>query len=259
MGCDRRIAKLKGLQPVLTLACSTALAVCLVLLTAVPPVSAREKTDVLILKNGDRLTGEIKGLAYARVEFKTDTMETVSVKWEEVAQITSEYSFELELEDGVRFFGSLGAPVQPGMVSVIGKERALELIMDQVVIIRPIKQRFWQRIDGSLSIGLSFTKASDVLRFSFSADARYTERKNVVDLTINSIVTTQSEQDSKENTSLNLRYNRLLENRWFLSVFTGLQRNDELGIKLRVWGVGVGAACWFRPTGWSCRSWWVLV
>ena len=108
--------------------------------------------------------------------------------------------------------------------------------MDQIVTIRPIKDRFWKRIDGSLSIGLSFTKASDVLRFSFNADAKYTERKNIVDLTISSIITTQSEQDSRENTSLNLRYNRLLENRWFLSAFTGLQRNDELGIKLRVLG-----------------------
>jgi len=224
---------------VLTLARSAVFAACLVMLATVPPVSAREKTDVLILKNGDRLTGEIKGLAYARVEFKTDTMETVSVKWEEVAQITSEYSFELELEDGVRFFGSLGAPAQPGMVSVIGKERTLELTMDEIVRLRPIKDRYWKRIDGSLSIGLGFTKASDVLRFSFNADATYTERKNRVDLTINSIITTQNEQDSRENTSLNLRYNRLLENRWFLSAFTGLQRNDELGIKLRVLG-GVG-------------------
>ncbi len=236
MGCDRRIAEVRGLPTVLTLACLTVLASCLVLLTAVPPVSARPKTDVVILENGDHLTGEIKGLRFARLSFKTDTMETVSVKWEEVAQITSKFSFELELEDGVRFFGSLGAPARPGMVSVIGKERALELSMDQIVTIRPIKDRFWKRIDGSLSIGLSFTKASDVLRFSFNADAKYTERKNIVDLTISSIITTQSEQDSRENTSLNLRYNRLLENRWFLSAFTGLQRNDELGIKLRVLG-----------------------
>jgi hypothetical protein len=240
MRCDRRIAKCRGLQQVRTLACPAALAACLVLLAAVHPVSAREKTDVVILKNGDHLTGEIKGLQYARLSFKTDTMETVSVKWEEVAQITSKYSFELELEDGVRFFGSLGAPAQPGMVSVTGKERALELDMGQVVRIRPIKDKFWKRIDGSLSIGLSFTKASDVLRFSFNADATYTERKNMVDLTINSIVTTQNEQDTRENTSLNLRYNRLLENRWFLSAFTGVQRNDELGIRLRVLGGGGG-------------------
>ena len=65
----------------LTLACRVALAACLVLLTALPALSARPKTDVLILKNGDHLTGEVKGLQYARLSFKTDTMETVSVKW----------------------------------------------------------------------------------------------------------------------------------------------------------------------------------
>ena len=166
----------------MTLACSAALAAYLVLLAAVPPVSAREKTDVVVLKNGDHLTGEVKGLEYARLRLKTDTMETVYVKWEEVAQVTSKYSFELELENGLRFFGSLGTPAEAGMVSVIESERTVGLALDQVVRIRPIKQRFWKRIDGSFSLGLSFTKASDVLRFSLNADARYTERKNIVEL-----------------------------------------------------------------------------
>ena len=234
------MASAKGKQEFRRVSLALTLAAAIVHVPLVYEASARQKTDVVILENGDHLTGEIKGLQYARLSFKTDTMETVSIKWEEVAHITSEYSFELELDNGLKFFGSLGTPAETGMLSVIGTERTVGLTMDQIVRIRPIKQRFWKRIDGSLSIGLSFTKASDVLRFSFNADASYTERKNIVDLTLSSIVTTQSEQDSRENTNLNLRYNRLLENKWFLSAFTGLQRNDELGIKLRVLGGGGG-------------------
>jgi hypothetical protein len=234
------MANAKGKHSFRRVSLALTLAAAIVHLALVSEASTRPKTDVVILKNGDHLTGEIKGLQYARLSFKTDTMETASVKWEEVAHITSEYSFELELENGLKYFGSLGTPAEPGMLSVVGTERTVGLTMDQIVSIRPIKQRFWKRIDGSLSIGLSFTKASDVLRFSFNADASYTERKNIVDLTLSSIITTQSEQDSRENTNLNLRYNRLLEKRWFLSAFTGLQRNDELGIKLRVLGGGGG-------------------
>jgi hypothetical protein len=112
--------------------------------------------------------------------------------------------------------------------------------MDQVVRIRPIKQTFWKRIDGSFSLGLSFTKASDVLRFSFNANAKYEERKNIVDATLSSIITTQREEEAKENNSAQLRYTRKLQKKWFLAALTNVQRNDELGIKLRVLGGGGG-------------------
>jgi hypothetical protein len=240
MGSSKRNLKRKGRRRVPVLAAFLALALCSAHLLHATQVSARPKTDVVTLKNGDHLTGEVKSLEYARLSFKTDTMETVSVKWREVAQVTSEYYFEVGLKNGLKYFGSLGTPPETGMLLVVGAEETVSLILEQVVDIRPIKQRFWKRIDGSLSIGLSFTKASDVLRFSFNANAKYTERKNIVDLTISSIVTTQNEQESRENTNINLRYNRLLKNRWFLSAFTGLQRNDELGIRLRILGGGGG-------------------
>lgn len=122
------------------------------------------------------------------------------------------------------------------MLSIIGAERTVGLAMDQVVRIRPIKGTFWKRIDGSFSLGLSFTKASDVLRFSFNADAKYEERKNIVNVSLSSIITTQKEEESKENNLLQLRYTRRLQRKWFLSALTNFQRNDELGIKLRVLG-----------------------
>jgi hypothetical protein len=59
-------------------------------------------------------------------------------------------------------------------------------------------------------------------------------------MTLSSIITTQKEEEGKQNNNLHLRYNRLLEQKWFLSALTGLQRNDELGIKLRVLGGGGG-------------------
>ena len=240
LGRDKRSGRSKGLQRVLLLAYSAMLYACFVQLVHVSPASAREKTDVVILKNGDQLTGEVKGLQYARLQLKTDTMETVYIKWQDVGQVTSQYSFQVELADGNRFFGTLGVPAEPGMVSVIGTERTVGLNLDQVVRIRPIKQRFWNRIDGSFSLGLSFTKASDVLRFSFNADAKYEERKNIVDLTLSSIITTQKQEEAKENNSLQLRYTRKLQKKWFLAAFTNVQRNDELGIKLRVLGGGGG-------------------
>ena len=43
-------------------------------------LEAREKTDVVILKNGDRITGEIKKLDRGKLKLKTDDMSTVYIE-----------------------------------------------------------------------------------------------------------------------------------------------------------------------------------
>ncbi len=46
-------------------------------------------TDTVVLKNGDRIRGEVKSLQQGKLEFKTDTMSTVYIKWDRVAEITA--------------------------------------------------------------------------------------------------------------------------------------------------------------------------
>ncbi len=238
--CDRMSGTPNGPARMLPAVLSAMAVLSFVQLLDVCTVSARPKTDVVTLKNGDQLTGEVKGLQYARLQFKTDTMETVYIKWEEVEQVASEFSFQVELASGVRFFGTLAASDEPGMLSVVGTNGTVGLNLDQVVRIRPIKQQFWKRIDGSFSLGLSFTKASDVLRYNLSADATYEERKNIVNGSLNSIITTQKGEEDKKNNTVNLSYIRLLERKWFLTALASAQQNDELGINFRLLGGGGG-------------------
>ena len=65
-------------------------------------VIGRDKTDVIILKNGDHITGEIKSLARGKMSLSTDSMGTVSIEWEDVEQVTSHWFFEVETETGLR-------------------------------------------------------------------------------------------------------------------------------------------------------------
>jgi hypothetical protein len=61
-----------------------------------PPVSAREKTDIVILKNGDRITCEVKSLSRGMLTVKTDSMGTVDIKWPDVDKITTKYLFTVQ-------------------------------------------------------------------------------------------------------------------------------------------------------------------
>ena len=67
--------------------------------------SARDKTDVIVLKNGDRVTGEILELEYGLLRLATDDMGTVSIEWSAIASIDSQYAFDVQRAGGRQYAG----------------------------------------------------------------------------------------------------------------------------------------------------------
>ncbi len=62
----------------------------LVLLSLASPLFARDKTDVLVMNNGDRMTCEIKGLDSGVLYVSFDYIDgTTSVDWSKVARLES--------------------------------------------------------------------------------------------------------------------------------------------------------------------------
>jgi hypothetical protein len=80
---------------------------CLVLcLLSVQSVDAA-KEDIIILKNGDYITGEVKSMEFARLSYSTDAMKTLSIEWDEIKYLKAKETFRIEMEDETDFSGSL--------------------------------------------------------------------------------------------------------------------------------------------------------
>ena len=75
---------------------------------------AQRKTDVVTLYNGDRITGEIKGLLGGILKLSTDAMGTLNIEWQEVSHLESDYYYEVRLSKGTRHFGSVAKSLLPG-------------------------------------------------------------------------------------------------------------------------------------------------
>jgi hypothetical protein len=71
------------------------LAVCLgCTLLATVPLFARESTDVIVMKNGDRMTGQVKSLDGGVLSVSLDYVSgTISVDWSKVARLESSQLF----------------------------------------------------------------------------------------------------------------------------------------------------------------------
>lgn len=207
---------------------------------------AAPKTDVVVLRNGDHLTGEVKGLSHGQLTFKTDTMFTVSIKWEHVASLKSDQYLEIELSNGLKYFGRASQVSEQGRVLTLAAGEDVdpwELELAQVVRVSPIEQGDWiQRLKGNVSAGYSYTKASAVTQFNFAGGLRLRTRKNQWTLDGATTVTQQQNNPNSERFNVTGEYRRFLEDKRFWAAWLTAESNDELGLVLRTTlGAGYGA------------------
>ena len=207
------------------------------------------KTDVVVLVNGDAVTGEVKALDFGALRYSTDSMGTVNIDWEDIVSITSEQLLEVELTDGSKYYGQLLAPEHESTVLVKTASQEVSLQSGRVVRMTPIEtsDKFWQRLDGSFSFGYQTQKASEVSTSNLAADVSYRSRKYLVGLNLNSSVTEQSAEPASARQSIEANYQRFRANRWFTDWFSRAEKNDELGINSR-WSFGGAMGRYFVNT-----------
>jgi len=213
----------------------------LLLFSFLPANLIAQKTDVVILANGDHITGEIRKLKYGLLTFKTDDAGTPEIKWEYIDRLTSIHVFEVELIDGRQYFGSIPDPEDDRILVVQSENFRFEFNMDSVVTIMPIKNRFWKRFEGSVSLGASYSKASTVGQINYNLDVTHTTKKTLTKLTWDGNFSAQEDKDNTKRQDLNLTPNWNLGNRWFVSTQVGAEQNSEQGLDLRLYiGAGMG-------------------
>src|SRR5688572_9101335 len=67
-----------------------------------------QKTDSVWIRNGDRITGEVKSMARALLKYSTDDLGTISIEWNNVVRISSRATFEVRVSSGEKHYGTLG-------------------------------------------------------------------------------------------------------------------------------------------------------
>ena len=103
------------------------------------PAFAAPKTDIVVFKNGDKLTGEIKSLKRGRLNLNTDATGTISIEWDQIGHIESLQNVQVETNTGTRFFGHLVATEKSGRVVVATNNGPQMLDGARVILMTPIE------------------------------------------------------------------------------------------------------------------------
>jgi hypothetical protein len=209
---------------------------------------AHDKTDVLVMSNGDRMTCEIKELDAGALYVNFDYIDgTVSVDWSKVARVESKQLFIVKTQDGSLYTGELRTPEtaagRPVKIQVVGAaEQETVIDRSRIVMITATSNNFWQRFSGEIDLGMSFSKGNQSTQFNLGSQAIYMRERWSAEAAFNSNLSSSTGATTSTRNSLDLSALRLLRwNNWFYSGFANFLQSSEQGITLRnTFGGGVG-------------------
>jgi len=214
----------------------------------VAPVLARDSTDVIVMKNGDHLTGEIKGLdggvLYISMQY---ILGTSQVQWSKVDHIDSKQLFLIKTEGGSVYTGALstaevaaGRPVSIEVVEEQGKQITLE--RTTVVQMDQTSEKFWRRFNGEIDTGVIYSKGNQSTQFNLSSDLGYPRERWAATASYNSTLATSTGVTASTRNQINLGAQHLLPgNNWFYAGLGGLLQSSVQGIRLQSsFGGGIG-------------------
>jgi hypothetical protein len=210
----------------------TAATIALALLLGASADAAAAKTDVVVLRNGDRLTCEVTQMRQGKLQVKTDDAGTISIEWDKIASVSTADQYEVTMRDGSQLLGRLRPGTVGRTLQVEGIGGTATPVMAEIASFERIKMKFLQRIDGSADLGGSYTKSSGVADLAFNADARYRRPKYALSAKLSTNLTHQSEEPDNSRYSLVSTYSRYRD-AWIVSTLGLFEGNRDLGFTFR--------------------------
>jgi len=213
--------------------------VVILVLAAALPAGAREKSDVVVLVNGNNINGEIMELSRGKLDYKTDDAGRLSIEWLKVARVTSTYTYEIETSAGVRRYSALHPPSGD-------KDGALQLDdgttipIPDVVSIVPLNAGFLSRLSAYFDLGFTLAKANRAVTLNTDGQVAYRGERMGSSLQFSLYVQDSSNVATATSASVQLTGD-LYFGRWTAQLGFGAEQNSELNLDLRL-SLAAGAA-----------------
>jgi len=148
--------------------------------------SARERKDILLFTNGDRITCEImrldQGMLYVRLPYARGE---VGFDWAQIASVESAESFVVADKTGRRYTGTLQKvadtnatePPKEMEIEIKGPSSSQVVSGKEVVEIGRTDSGFWRNLHGDLNGGLNYSKQQNRTQFNFQSNTSFQRTK----------------------------------------------------------------------------------
>jgi Protein of unknown function, DUF481 len=212
------------------------------------PLFAQGSDDVIVMKNGDRFTCEIKGLSDGVLSVKLSYVDgTIAVQWSQVSQMDSKRLFRVQTEDGAVYTGKLSAAGSshdlPVKIQLAEEQQGeVEVAQQQIVSVNQTSEGIWHRFDGAVNTGLLYSKGNQSTQYSVSSQLAYHQQRWSSQANFNSTFASNNGSDVSTRNQTDLNILKLLRwNNWFYAGDVSFLQSSvqEIGLQTTVGG-GIG-------------------
>jgi putative salt-induced outer membrane protein YdiY len=208
----------------------------LLVVTALPLQAQRR--DVVTMKNGDQLSGEIKKLEQGQLFIETPyAVDPIPVDWLQVDRLESAAEYQVELDQGQRLVGTI-AKVTPESETAqdfqVKNERAeTGFRASEVIGIQSQNDNFWRQIRGSIDFGFSFNSGSEQTQENVSASATYPSTRFRLDARLNSSLTSTGDTGKTDRHEISTGAQFYLSRHSFVGVIGSFLTSSQQSLDLR--------------------------
>ncbi len=219
------------------------------------PAFSRDKTDVVVMKNGDRFTCEVKRIEGGVLEADFDYVDgTVSIDWLKVARLESKALFLVQLQDGSFYSGTVIIPEAlngiPVKIEIKQNENQESLTIDKTEVVRMTQtsERFLQRFSGSLTVGALYSKGNSATQYNVGSELDYQQVRWGSKLVYNSNLSSSTGAATATRNQIDLTAYRLFPwKNYFYGGSGAFLQSSVQGIQVQT-NLAIGAGRYIKNT-----------
>ncbi len=219
-------------------------AISLLLLFACLAWSTVAMADVVTMKNGDRISGQVMSMSGGKLTIETTYAGKLVIAWDQVEGLVTDKSIRVKLSDGNQAAGRAVSADKDNLV-LTGTEKS-KSPLTQVQAINPPDRRKL-RIKGQVNLGTDI-RTGNTEKQRLDADGRVIFRWDVIHrIRVGGEVHREENKGktTEENDLAYLEYNRFISERWYAFGNLRYSRDPFKALNHRyAFGAGMGYQVW---------------
>ena len=221
--------------------------VLLLLLVVITGLSVNAQ-DIIKLKNGNILNGEVKDMDRGVLTIETPYSDSdFKVEWEKIVYIKTKTQFivslsksklgDLKLKSDTlsdRISSNLVSDFNDSTRVILTTPRGKRSVdLNHIVYLKSFNSSFFSRLSATVDVGYNLTKANNLKQFNVSSTLSYLADKWGANAGLNIVDSQQDGVDRVHRLDANIGFNWYLPKDFYLGVSSNILENDEMKLDIR--------------------------
>jgi hypothetical protein len=203
-------------------------------------LAAQQSRDTIYFRNGTMVIGKIKKIKLGVMTFDPDDANDITVQLKNLRTMAAQYRlYRAESTADVVYFGKITTSDSNGYALFMSEHDTTTHAIEQISVLYPVKNSFFQRFSGQATAGLDFTRSSGIGRINYDSKINYNTKNLELILSTSGIYTLTDSSFSRDREDISIKSNYYFNTTWFGTLLVKYQRNLELGL-LRRYQEGIG-------------------